>query len=62
MAAEIGEIEARALPALIMVLLDIEKAYPSVPRQAADQVFERAGIPESLRAKILALHGHCKYQ
>ena len=62
MAAEIGEVSATKLPALILLLLDIEKACPSVPRTAAREVVHRAGIPEHMCEFIEHLHGNCSYR
>eukprot|EP00972_Heterocapsa_arctica_P004761 706618-Heterocapsa_arctica.AAC.1 len=45
-----------------IVLFDIQKAYPSVPRQAAFAVFSNLGIPDTMLNVIKTLHDKALYK
>eukprot|EP00972_Heterocapsa_arctica_P017387 2567097-Heterocapsa_arctica.AAC.1 len=45
-----------------IVLLDIQKANPSVPRQAAFTVFTNLGIPKAMLDVIKTLHDKALYK
>jgi hypothetical protein len=45
-----------------LLLVDIRKAYPRVPRELAWQLFGRIGLPPKLLQVLQALHDHPSYQ
>ena len=47
---------------LVFSLLDIRKAYPSVPRNAAWQVLRHRGIPEHVVTLLSHIHSDTEYR
>ena len=47
--------------AMVLVLVDIKKAYPNVPRSLCWKVFRVLGVPESLVQVMTALHESTAY-
>lgn len=45
-----------------MLLVDIERAYPSVPPEPADRVFKKPGVPPHMRRLLWGLHRFAKYK
>lgn len=61
LASEVGT-AANAADPLVVLSFDIKRAYPSVPREAAFQVFSKAfGLPDTLIAVIRSLHNHTSF-
>lgn len=61
-ASEVGKLDSSFLAPVVLILLDIEKAYPSVPRTAARSVFVKMGCPAEFADFLIALHGSCGYR
>ena len=50
-------------PARVAALfLDIEKAYPSVPTDAAERLFLRVGLPPVFVKLLVGVHKNAKYR
>lgn len=45
----------------LLLLVDIRKAYPRVPRTLAWRLFERIGLPPTLLQPLRGLHDHAVY-
>ena len=44
------------------LFLDIEKAYPSVPTDAAEKVFLRVGMPPAFVRLLIGVHKNARYR
>ena len=65
MAAEVSHVPGACLAvesALVLVFFDIRKAFPSVDRTAAFELFARLGFPQPLLQALDALHSGTSYQ